>query len=256
MRQSLCAIFVLLIASGVNAQVELKPTPIQSQFESILYSAIGSDDFLTPVDQVERVGKHSSEKSVFKAAAYSLLLPGLGEYYVGNRAKANYFFGVEAMTWVTFISLRIYGGWKEDDYIRFAAEHAGAQLENKDDEFRNLLSQYEDIDQYNTLGRALEPSSPYYEDNAENHWMWQSTDDRVAYRILRESSRDAYKRADWVVLTSLLTRVVSVIDAVRDAKRYQSLEARAKLTKSRTFKFSMNPLSTRTQIKLTYYPGG
>ncbi len=256
MRLSFVIIILFVIVRPLSAQVALKPTPVQSQFETLRYSAIGDDDFLTPVDQGESHDINISEKSVFKAAAYSFLLPGLGEYYVGNHAKANYFFGVEALTWITYISFRIYGGWKEDDYIRFAAEHAGAHLENKDNDFRTLLSQYESIDQYNTLGRALEPGSPYYVDNEENHWRWQSTEDRVAYRILNESSRDAYKRSDWVILTALVTRVISVIDAVLDVKRFQSYEGHAMLSKPRTFRFSVDPLSTRSQIKLTYLTGG
>ena len=120
---------------GTAGAVEMAPTPVQDQMAGAVasMSSFQSDDF-SQLDPHSPAAK-SGRPSVLKAAALSALLPGLGQHYLGHRTKAKYFFGAEALTWVGFFAFRTYGVWKEDDYIDLAAQHAGAQLEDKDDEF-------------------------------------------------------------------------------------------------------------------------
>ena len=159
--------------------------------------------------------------SLVKAGIYSALLPGLGEYYVGHRSKARIFFAVEAATWISFLTYHMYGNWKEDDFINFAAAHANASLEGKNEEFQDWVGFYVDIDQFNSLGRVEDPERPYLIDNDENHWRWQTAKDQETFRNLKNRSRDAFRRRDFMIGLAIVNRVVSIIDAVRDAKRSQ-----------------------------------
>ena len=197
-----------------------------------------------------------SDKSLFKAAGYSLLLPGLGQYYNGHKTKAKLFFGAEAITWAAFIAFRTYGGWKKDDYIRFGNVNAGAQLDGKDDDFLTLLEHYDNLDQYNNLGRLLEPGAPYLDNTSENYWRWQSRTDRATYTLLRRESRNAYKRGDWMIVLAVLNRVVSAIDAIRDARRAgnKTDESYPEFGGVR-YKLELSPLSSYSQVRVTIYPG-
>ncbi|MGH8016549.1 MAG: hypothetical protein ACREBV_10175, partial [Candidatus Zixiibacteriota bacterium] len=118
-------------------------------------------------------------------------------------------------------SFHIYGNWKENDMVDYAATHANAQLSKKNEEFQDWVGFYEDIDQFNSLGRVQDPERPYLVDSPENHWRWESSVAQDSYRHLKNRSREAHRRRDFMVGFAIVNRVVSIVDAVRDAKRSQ-----------------------------------
>ena len=222
----LLAFFLIMAwAASTDAAVTLKSTPVQEQMSRAVSQPMTVAAALSPERRVVAVGKSErpARKSAWRAAAYSALLPGLGEYYVGSRKKARYFFAAEAVSWIGFFAFRTYGSWKKDDYIAFAHEKADAELSGKSDEFHDWVGFYNDIDQFNALGRVSDRDRPYLQDTPENHWRWQSTADRMAYRDLKNSSREAYRRADFMIGVMVLSRIVSIIDAVHDARTSGSL---------------------------------
>lgn len=249
--------FLAILWAQSSGAVEMQATPIQQQMEAEVTSVawLADDDFdVVPEDQPPVNGREGKKVSVVKAAMLSALLPGLGEYYTGHRTKAKYFFGAEAATWAGFIAFRTYGGWKKDDLIRFAAANAGASLDGKDDEFLDWVGFYPSIDDFNTLGRVSDPDRPYLEDTPENHWLWLSESDQEAYRDLKNSSREAYRRANFMIGVAIVNRLISVIDSIRDAKR-ASRRIDDSFTDSRklNYKLSVNPFSASNQIRLTIY---
>jgi hypothetical protein len=197
----------------------------------------------------------TGRKSVWKAGLLSALVPGAGEYYVGSRHKARYFFAAEALTWIGFASFKIYAGWKEDDYINLAATRANAQLEGKSDAFHDFVGFYNSIDDYNTAGRIIEPDRPYLPDTPENHWRWESQEDRLDYRQLKNRSREADRRADFMIGVAVVTRLISIVDAIRDAGRVNREIDTFSEENNKTFKFSVNPFQSRNQIQLTMLTG-
>lgn len=167
---------------------------------------------------VAQINSKPKGKSRTKAMLLSLAVPGAGEYYLGYKGKARGFFAAEAASWLGFASFRLYGGWKKDDYQRLARERAGAQLEGKSEAFLDLVGFYEDIDQYNSLGRVSDPERPYLPDTPENHWRWQSVEDQAAYRGIKNRSKEAFRRSEFLIGAMVLGRVVSVIDVFRFCK--------------------------------------
>lgn len=216
---------ILLSYQDGNA-VTLKETPLEIQFAAEVAREFGKvsfadQDIEKQSAQNTNLSLNSGKVSFLKAGIYSALVPGLGEYYVGHRAKARVFFAVEAATWISFFSSHIYGNWKEDDMVQFAAEHANASLENKSDEFKDWVGFYDDIDQFNSLGRVQDQDRPYLVDNAENHWRWETISAQSTYRHLKNRSREAHRRRDFMVGLAVANRIVSIIDAIRDARRSQ-----------------------------------
>ncbi len=216
---------VALSAEVVDA-VTLKDKPLELQFAASVAREFGNVSFANQnfdKQSVQNTNPPPTPRKVsfFKAGIYSALVPGLGEYYVGHRSKARVFFAVETATWISFFSFHIYGNWKENDMVQFAAEHANAHLENKNDEFKDWVGFYDDIDQFNSLGRVQDQNRPYLIDNAENHWRWQTLSEQSIYRHLKNRSREAHRRRDFMVGLAVVNRIVSIIDAVRDARRSQ-----------------------------------
>ncbi|MBD3256921.1 hypothetical protein GF377_00715 [candidate division GN15 bacterium] len=219
-----------------------------------------ADDDLFPGEEkppaAELEGDRTGRKSVFKAAALSALVPGGGQYYVGNKKTAYYFFAAEALTWIGYASFKIYSNWKEDDYIRYAAIHADARLEGKSDDFVDLVGFYDDIDQYNSLARAFDPEREYLRDTPENHWRWASDAERFEFRHLKNRSREADRRAEFMIGVAVVDRIISVIDAVRASRKHnRQMPTEFSDNGGLQYKFSVDPFSSSRQFSLTFYPG-
>ncbi len=162
---------------------------------------------------------NTGRKSSTKAFGLSLLVPGMGQYYTGNVRTARYYWAAEGLSWLAWFGFRTYGDWREDDYIRFAAEHAGADLKGKPDWLVDMVGYYDDLNQYNELGRAIARERPYLAPSSGNDWQWRSIYDKLAFRQIKNGSREAYRRADFMLGMMIINRLVSAIHAVHLAKQ-------------------------------------
>jgi hypothetical protein len=253
MLSGVIAFFVIVFGTPAVAR-EIPPSPVESAMQMQLALMNSGDEFDEPKQEQKPTNsdgqnQRSGKKSIMKAGALSALIPGLGEYYVGHRQKARVFFAGEAVTWIGYASLRIYGHAKEQDYIRFARTNADAQLEEKSDDFRDMVGFYGDISEYNSFGRVFDPERPYLADTPENHWQWQSADDQATYRHLKNRSREAYRQSNFFIGLAIVSRVISVVDAVRDTKR-----ANNRLDEDFSqapVKLEIDPLSATRQVAIS-----
>lgn len=255
-------IFILII--GVNSFASSfysSPTPIQTAVAASSYSLQSTydDNEFESTNNTLRDSATVSEssgqrKSTAKAALYSALIPGAGEWYVGHKTKAKYFMAAEAAIWIGFASFTVYKGWKRDDMIQYGNEHANAQLDNRDDEFLDLVGFYESIDEYNTLGRATDPERPYLADTPENHWRWDSQGSAEAFKYIKNEYREAKRRSQFMLGLAVVNRVISIVDAIRDVRRHNSGtgEEKSEFSKANSYQlqFSIHPESD-TQVRLT-----
>lgn len=179
------------------------------------------------------------------AMLYSLILPGLGEYYLGHTGRAKGFFVAEGAIWTSFAVFRIQGSHRRDLYREFAEVHAGVAPRN-DDDFYRVIGNYVSSDgpfsaneQVRRQARAIYPDNPdaqaqYFNENAytgNNAWQWQSTQLLDRYRDLRTSSLDAYHRSDLSVGLLVANRLLSIIDAgILGAKAQRALGDKAQLS--------------------------
>jgi len=252
--QKFCIIFiVLLLASDVTA-LERKNQSIDTDFKNNIMIAFETEKIIEDNSVNYNIQTTLKPKSTKKAILYSALVPGWGEYYAGRKNKAKYFFAAEAITWIAYFSFRTYGNWRKDDMIRMAAEKASANLEGKDDFFQDMVGFYENLYEYNSLGRITDSNRPYYYDTSDYYWNWQTTEDRNKYRDLKNSFRSAFKNSETVIGLAILNRLISIIDAVRDVKNYnrQINDPFSKPTNSVILK--INPFSETNQITLKWYP--
>jgi len=173
-----------------------------------------------------------------KAVLYSLLLPGLGDYAMGNRGRATAFFAAEGIIWVSFAVFQVQGSQREDDYQNLAVQFAGVTRTGHSDDFYAKLREYDNSEEYEAdvkLDGRLELSDnalypdrvgayaleQYFLDNRladYEPWQWSSLDRRLQYSEVRSSSKTSYRRADYMLAAAAANRVVSAIVAYTAAR--------------------------------------
>jgi hypothetical protein len=154
-----------------------------------------------------------------KAAALSLLLPGAGQFYNGDRSKALVFAGAEAAVWTGYFVFDRQGQGLEEDYREYAGFFAGTDGEHTERYWRSV-GRYLDSDDYNTdvLRQArAEGETATGLIGEEDAWFWSSERHRDNYKALRADATRAYDRRDFTILFAIVNRAVSVYDAVRGA---------------------------------------
>jgi hypothetical protein len=159
-------------------------------------------------------------KSVSKAMLLSLVLPGLGEMYTGRKSRAIGFFAAEAGIWSAFILFKHKQSWLKDDYINFAVSHAGIDPESKSNFFFDMLAFYDSRDDYNAISRAGSRDNPFFPEDPEYDWQWESNAMRQEYRDIKNSSEANKRNANFALGAALANRVISVVDAWWCAKSY------------------------------------
>jgi TM2 domain-containing membrane protein YozV len=205
------------------------------------------DDFFQMPGEFDETKK--GMKSTAKAALLSLVLPGAGEIYGGSQTKGKIFILSEASVWAGFFAFRTYGSWLEDDYTVYAAARAKVNLDGKSDSFFDQLAFYDSRDQYNQFALLYYRGErqPYPEDDFW-YWAWDSRESRAHYRDLKNRSKDASRRALYMVGLSLVNRIVSVVDAM---KTVQSYNRKKSLQLSRMkFDLKANPLGHNPKVML------
>lgn len=168
-------------------------------------------------------------KSKGKAAMYSLLVPGWGHYYAGDKKGARGFFVAEVATWTAFIVFEVQGRLREDGYIDYAQVFAGVGNDDHSDDYWALISEYDSWLDYETAvkteGRfALYPEGDaatleeYFVQNRISDfepWEWSDSDARRDYRGRRSDSKSSYRNALYTVAFGMVNRVASAFFAIK-----------------------------------------
>ncbi|MGB2803278.1 MAG: hypothetical protein WBD64_00080 [Candidatus Zixiibacteriota bacterium] len=221
--------------------------PGGTSFPAHYYASEEPDDFFQMPGEFEE--KKEGLKSTTTAALLSLILPGAGEIYGGSKTKGKIFILSEASLWAGFFAFRTYGAWLEDDYRVYAAARAKVNLEGKSEGFFDQLAFYDSRDQYNQFALLYYRGErqPYPEDDFW-YWAWDSRESRAHYRDLKNRSKDASRKALYMVGLSLVNRIVSVVDAMKTARSYNR---RKSLELSRMkFDLKANPLGHNPKVML------
>lgn len=191
----------------------------------------------------ESVQADGAPISPARAALYSLLLPGLGDYQLGNKGRATAFFATEGLIWIAYATFEVQGQQREDDYEDLAVRFAGVSRTGHSDDFYARVREFDDSGQYEAdvkqTGREelygasgnLESINPdaldkyFVEHRVSDYepWTWESLDRRLQYSEARSSSKTSYRRADYMIAAAVANRLVSAVVAFTAARSAQSL---------------------------------
>lgn len=155
-------------------------------------------------------------KSRWVAAGLSLLFPGGGELYLGDKKNATKFFAAEGSIWCAFTGFTVYGNWRKENFKSFAAIHAKVRPEGKDEKFFEDVLRYSSRDSYNYWNHLVyRDYYPSYPTTDEYYWKWESDEAWDEYAEIRKSSERAYRNAKVVLGVALINRVISVVHVLK-----------------------------------------
>ena len=153
-----------------------------------------------------------------KAGALSLVLPGAGQFYNGQRGKGLVMAGFEVAIWGAYLGFHQHAGGLSDDYRNWAGIYAGTSGDHPDN-YWQAVGRFRDSDAWYVS--QLRQARAFGEDTppppgADLQWQWSNDTFRVQYQDLRADANRAYDRRDKMLLFALLNRAVSIFDAVRN----------------------------------------
>jgi hypothetical protein len=165
----------------------------------------------------------TQDKSMAKALLLSLMVPGAGQQYLGNHARARTMYVAEAGVWAAFASFRVQGDNRKDRYQELAQLFAGVEA-RRDDDYYRALSYYVSSEDYNidVMREARfrypfdrEKQIEYFDANGyfgDDAWEWESLEYQRDFRHTRTASKESYRRAVLTTGFAVLNRVVSMVD--------------------------------------------
>jgi len=160
------------------------------------------------------------KKSVGKAFFYSLLLPGMGEAYVGNSTYTKIFLSLEVVAWGFFLGNYQHVSWLQKDYENYAHQHANVSKNSKDDQYWIDIGKYDNIYEYNEQRRRDRDVDNIYKENNLYFWQWDSHANRLDYDGKRIHAKDLENDDIYYMGAIVLNHLVSAINALRLAKAY------------------------------------
>lgn len=161
------------------------------------------------------------------AMLFSLILPGLGEQYLGHSGRAKAFFVTEGAIWTSFAAFRIQGNHRKNLYKEYADVFAGVPPRNDEDFYRtigNFISSDGPFSANESIRRqaranfpnSLQKQQEFYDQYAytgDNAWTWESAARWQQYQDMRSASLDAIHRSNLSLGLLVANRLLSVIDA-------------------------------------------
>jgi hypothetical protein len=160
------------------------------------------------------------KKSAGLAVLYSILLPGMGEWYAGDMGSGKYPLIAEGAIWLTYGSLQSYGSWMRSDARAYARAHAGFTDQGKNDQFYVDVGNFSNVYQYNDKKLQDRDLAKVYDPTAGNSWSWDTDASRQRYRSLRSSSDAIITNSGFILAAAVVNRVVSAVNAAFIVRRY------------------------------------
>ena len=183
-----------------------------------------------------------------KAAFSSFVVPGSGDYLMGDKERGLCFMVAEAAIWLTYFDSKKQEDERDRISQNFAAFYASANLGNEDEDYFNAMEDFLTNIDYNesvkedarrlypdtldaeVMQDRIEERKEYIEENSytgSDAWDWSSGELRDNYRDMRRDKRRLSQRATNMVGLALANRVVSLFTTYFFGKRV-SLEIKDK----------------------------
>jgi hypothetical protein len=206
----------LLLALPAHPQEPTYRSLSSAEIKNDLFSSMSHKTEISTLHlHMQELG--AQKKSVGLAVLYSLLVPGLGEYYAGNYRIGKFLSTAEAGLWLTYATFDIYGTSLRDDARSFAVRHAGVNPAGKSDQFFVDVGNFLNTDEFNE--KRLRERSPerLYDAAAGEGWRWDSEEQRLHFRAQRISADNVLNNRKFVVTAIILNHLISAINAGRTA---------------------------------------
>lgn len=157
----------------------------------------------------------------------SLAMPGWGHFYTGeqNRNRGLAHLGAEAVLIGSYLGLNIRGNRLENDYLTLSKLRAGVDLDGRSRSFRIAVGDFDSLADYNDYQLRTRNWDRLFEDTPENRWEWDSSDNRLRFRDLRQSRDRVRNQLPALAGLMVVNRVISAISSYNRADKNLSRES-------------------------------
>ncbi len=159
-------------------------------------------------------------KNRMTAFLLSFAAPGLGQWYAGSPGSAKLFIASEFMTLGGYFFSSGIGSSYGNDYLRFAAVHAGVNPAGYGSEYLAVLGAYDSSFDY-ARAQEQKTASPVSYDGAQA-WKWDSYENRDRFKQIRESELDYDNYAKYCVAGLILNHFLAGLHASQLVHRQQA----------------------------------
>ena len=150
----------------------------------------------------------------------SAILPGWGHYYVDKSdwTRGQFHLGADLILIMGYFGLDARASNIESQFITLANLRADASIADRDRAYRLAIGQFNSLAEYNDFQRRSRNWNRILDDTPENRWNWNSNDDRLRYRDLREDADQIRTQLPAVIGLLVVNRVISGISAFTRAR--------------------------------------
>jgi len=157
--------------------------------------------------------KLKDNKSPVISGLLSLVLPGAGHFYTDRMDVGAYFLGADAALWLGLFGVNYYAGIMKDDSRSYASQHAGLDVNGKDDDYFSNIGSYINIYSYNNEKLQSGEYDKMYDINTY-FWNWDSPDNQSEFEKQRKRSERTYNISPVIVTGLIINRLVSALSSV------------------------------------------
>ena len=264
MKKYILMVCLFVFTLAVHAEPYLESSLFEKEQLSIKYSIFaGESSDQTLISQVMESGQDEApefsesvkHKSPGKAFFMSLVLPGLGQYYNGDKVKPLIFIGAEITSWFLYVKWHGDGNdltdayedyndkyWHKDRYDDMILWTYGANDDEEVDamyqEINHHLPDTKTQQYYEMTGKydqfswgwddavLLSDSTTYEDYNISNPFPFLSekvnvpySAHRFEYETMRNDANNKFDRARRMIYVSMLNRIISGFEAMLTAKK-------------------------------------
>jgi hypothetical protein len=167
-----------------------------------------------------------------KAAFSSFVIPGSGDYLMGDKKRGICFMAAEAAIWLTYFDSKAEEDKKDRISRNFAALYASCNRGNEDEDYFNAMedfltnvdynemikekarNEYPDTSDAEVMVDRIQLRKEYIEANSytgPDAWDWRSLEIEDRYRDMRRDKRGLHQKATNMIGLAVANRAVSFL---------------------------------------------
>jgi hypothetical protein len=162
-----------------------------------------------------------------RAFLLSAAIPGAGQAYVQDgswRGSATVYVAADASLWAGLLATIVRHDQLVSAYSTLASTRAGAMVDDKNRTFFLYVGTYRSSEEFReTMLRTRQWDMIGYTATRDFQWEWQSDEDYLRYRGLREDSESLTRRRTFIIAMLAGNRALSAVTAARYASRTNRL---------------------------------
>jgi len=166
-----------------------------------------------------------SAKPSKKLIFYSMLIPGLGEYMMGEKDYLKYFLTTEITLIIGGYSLDYYSTSVMNDAINYAKQRGEISGDLTDRQFLIAVGNFNSLSEYNVATAQKRNLREIYKEDEIHHWQWKSKEDRYIFEERRQHSELVSQAIPFVVGAIIINHAVSAFNVLRLMKNYNRTQS-------------------------------